>query len=99
MTTITLMLGGGHVLLELSYDIQELFEERLSDEPRLFLSILRLVCVLSRMKAGRTKSGRGVVGPLTTPGRSCGHLFFRSCIASRRCDTPSNAWKAMRTAG
>ena len=43
MTTVTEMLGGGQVLLGLSYDVQVLFEERLSDEQRLLLAILRLI--------------------------------------------------------
>jgi len=43
MTTVTEMLGGGQVLLGISYDVQVLFEERLSDDQRLLLAILRLV--------------------------------------------------------
>ncbi len=43
MTTVTEMLGGGQVLLGLNYDVQVLFEERLSDEQRLLIAILRLV--------------------------------------------------------
>jgi len=67
MTTVTEMLGGGQVLLGLNYDAQVLFEERLSDEQRLLLAILRLV---EDEKAGLPRSGRYVAGHPTTRGRS-----------------------------
>jgi transposase len=43
MKSVTEILGGSQMLLGLSYDIQEIFEDYLTDTHRLFLSVLRVV--------------------------------------------------------
>lgn len=43
MKSVSEILGGSQMLLGISYDIQEVFEDYLSDSHRLFLSILRVV--------------------------------------------------------
>lgn len=43
MKSITEILGGAQILLGLSYDIQECFEEYLNEEYRTFLAVLRVV--------------------------------------------------------
>jgi hypothetical protein len=43
MTTITEILGGAQILLGISYNIQECFEEHLDDEHQAFIEILRLI--------------------------------------------------------
>jgi len=43
MKTITEILGGSQILLGISYDIQDLFEDFLTDKHRLFLSLLRVI--------------------------------------------------------
>ena len=43
MKTITEILGGAQALLDINYDLQNCFEERLTDEHKSFLHILRAV--------------------------------------------------------
>ena len=43
MKTITEILGGAQALLDIDYDLQNCFEERLTDEHKSFLHILRVV--------------------------------------------------------
>jgi transposase len=43
MKSVTEILGGSQMLLGLSYDVQEVFEDYLTDNHRLFLSMLRVV--------------------------------------------------------
>jgi hypothetical protein len=43
MKSITEILGGSQMLLGVSYGIQDVFEEYLSEEHRTFLSMLRLI--------------------------------------------------------
>lgn len=58
MTTVTEILGGGQVLLGLNYDVQVLFEERLTEEQRLLMAILRLVEAESGLVEIRKGRGR-----------------------------------------
>lgn len=41
MKSVTDILGGSQILLDISYDLQDVFEDYLTDEHRLFLSMLR----------------------------------------------------------
>jgi hypothetical protein len=43
MTTITQILGGAQILLGVSYDLQDCFEQYLTDDQRAFLTALRLI--------------------------------------------------------
>lgn len=43
MKTITEILGGAQTLLPVSYDIQDCFEEHLTNEHRLFMHVLRVI--------------------------------------------------------
>ena len=43
MKKITEILGGAQALLDINYDLQTCFEERLTDEHKSFLHILRAV--------------------------------------------------------
>jgi hypothetical protein len=43
MTTITEILGGAQILLGISFDIQECFEEHLDEEHRAFLEMIRII--------------------------------------------------------
>ena len=57
MKSITEILGGAQFLLGVSFDIQDTFEEYLSEEQRAFLVILRLIeedfPVRTRLYGGR----------------------------------------------
>lgn len=43
MKSVTEILGGAQNLLDISYDIQEVFEDYLTDMHHLFLSMLRII--------------------------------------------------------
>ena len=43
MKSITEILGGSQMLLGISYEIQDIFEEYLTEEHRTFLALLRLL--------------------------------------------------------
>ena len=43
MKTVTEILGGAQILLNISYDIQDSFEEFLSEEHRTFIHMLRVM--------------------------------------------------------
>jgi hypothetical protein len=43
MTTITQILGGAQILLGLTYELQDCFEQYLSEDQRAFLAVLRLI--------------------------------------------------------
>jgi len=59
MKSITEILGGSQMLLGISYDIQDVFEDYLTDTHRLFLSILRVVeDALPHLEEQRAVTGR-----------------------------------------
>jgi hypothetical protein len=43
MKTITETIGGAQALLDVTYDLQECFEETLNDTRKIFLHMLRVV--------------------------------------------------------
>ena len=43
MKTITEIIGGAQVLLDISYDLQSCFEENLNEQQKTFLHILRCI--------------------------------------------------------
>ena len=45
MKSITEILGGSQMLLGISYEIQDIFEEYLTEEHRSFLAMLRVLVV------------------------------------------------------
>jgi len=59
MKTITEILGGAQALLDINYNFQNCFEERLTDEHKSFLHILRAaeqflpVCIRPAARTGR----------------------------------------------
>ena len=59
MKTITEILGGSQALLDISFDLQKCFEEKLTDEQKAFLHLLRAaeaylpVCIRPQAKTGR----------------------------------------------
>lgn len=58
MKSITEIIGGAQILLGLSFDIQECFEEYLGEEHRAFLAMLRVV-EEAFPREQRTSTGRG----------------------------------------
>lgn len=59
MTTITKILGGAQILLGISYDVQDCFEQYLTDEQRTFLATLRLLSqYLPAIERARAATGR-----------------------------------------
>ena len=47
MKTITEILGGAQVLLDISFDLQKCFEEKLNDQQKVFFLMLPLLMVLA----------------------------------------------------
>jgi transposase len=81
MKNITEILGGAQLLLDVSFDLQDVFEEYLSEEQRAFLVLLRLVeeDVLIRT---RLYGGRGRIPYNDQP-------FFRAAIGKSFLQMPT----------
>lgn len=59
MRSVTEILGGAQILLGISYDIQDVFEDYLTETHRLFLSILRIIDeLLPQIETNRGGRGR-----------------------------------------
>lgn len=59
MKSITEILGGSQILLDISYDIQDVFEDYLTNTHRLFLSALRVIeSALPILNENRARTGR-----------------------------------------
>lgn len=82
MKSVTEILGGSQMLLDISYDIQEAFEDYLTDTHRLFLSMLRVVeDFLPKINEPRALTGRKAYA--TTP-------FIRAFLAKSLFKLSSN---------
>ena len=59
MKSVTEILGGSQILLDISYDIQDVFEDYLTDTHRLFLAMLRVIeAAFPRVEEKRVLTGR-----------------------------------------
>lgn len=59
MKSITEILGGSQILLDISYDIQDVFEDYLTETHRLFLTMLRVIeSALPLLNESRSGTGR-----------------------------------------
>ena len=58
--SMTEILGGAHLLLGVSFDLQDAFEEYLSEEQRAFLVLLRLIEEDSLIRTLRSESSEMV---------------------------------------
>ncbi|MDA3849991.1 MAG: transposase [Spirochaetaceae bacterium] len=59
MKSITEILGGSQILLDISYDIQDVFEDYLTDTHRLYLAMLRIIeSALPLLEENRSSTGR-----------------------------------------
>jgi hypothetical protein len=66
MKSITEILGGSQIRLDISYDIQDVFGDYLTDTHRLFLSALRVIkSALPILNDNRAGTGRKLY-PLTS---------------------------------
>jgi len=81
MKSITEILGGAQLLLSLTFDLQETFEEYLNDEHRAFLALL---CVIEGSLAPRERvyCGRGRIPYHDLP-------FFRAFLAKAFLQIPT----------
>jgi len=81
MKSITEILGGAQLLLGVSFDIQDTFEEYLSEEQRAFLVMLRLIEEDSPIRT-RLYGGRGRIPYDDQP-------FFRAAIGKSFLQIPT----------
>jgi len=81
MKNITEILGGAQLLLGVSFDLQDVFEEYLSEEQRAFLVLLRLIEEDAPIRTRLTKS-RGRIPYKDQP-------FFRAAIGKSFLQIPT----------
>jgi hypothetical protein len=91
MTTISQILGGAQILLGISYDVQDCFEQYLTEEQRAFLASLRLI--------GQHQPQ--LARPAATTGRPAyeNEPFFRAFLAKSffRIPTTDDLRKRLKT--
>lgn len=65
MKSVTEILGGSQILLDISYEIQDVFEDYLTDNHRVFLAMLRVIeDTIPHIVDNRAKTGRKAYGLL-----------------------------------